>query len=68
MIIFFLKNIEIITNWIDLSPSMTCVMHYIKFNNFFTNYFFFNYMIKIYAHKIEHQYKNRHLFEIVITL
>jgi hypothetical protein len=25
-------------------------------------------MIKIYAHKIEHQYKNRHLFEIVITL
>jgi hypothetical protein len=29
---------------------------------------FFNYMIKIYAYKIEHQPKNRHLFEIVITL
>jgi hypothetical protein len=25
-------------------------------------------MIKIYAHKIEHQSKNKHLFEIVITL
>jgi hypothetical protein len=25
-------------------------------------------MIKIYAHKIKHQPKNRHLFEIVITL
>ena len=29
-----------ITDWIDPNPPMTCVMDYIKFNNFFTNYFF----------------------------
>ena len=40
MSIFFKKNIEMITDWIDPSPPMTCVMDYIKFNNFFTNYFF----------------------------
>ena len=28
--------------------------------------FLFNYMIKIYAHKIDHQPKNRHLFETII--
>jgi hypothetical protein len=36
-------------------------MNSIEFNNFF-----FNYIIKIDAHKIEHQSKNRHLFEIII--
>jgi len=29
---------------------------------------FFNYIIKIYGHKIEHQPKNKNLFETVITL
>jgi hypothetical protein len=29
-------------------------------------YFFFNYMIKINTHKIEHQPKNKHLFETII--
>jgi hypothetical protein len=28
--------------------------------------FFFNYIIKIDAHKIEHQLKNRHSFETII--
>jgi hypothetical protein len=42
-------------------------MDYIKFNNFFINYFF-NYIIKIYANKIEYQSKNRHLFETMIIL
>ena len=36
-------------------------MNSIEFNNFF-----FNYMIKIDAHKIKHQSKNRHLFETII--
>jgi hypothetical protein len=61
------KIIETITYWIDYSPLATRVMDYIKFNNFFIN-FFFNYMIKIYAHKIKYQSKNRYLFETVITL
>jgi hypothetical protein len=38
-------------DWIDLIFPTTHVMNYIKFNNFF------NYIIKIYAHKIEYQPK-----------
>jgi hypothetical protein len=30
--------------------------------------YLFNYIIKIYGNKIEHQLKNKNLFEIVITL
>jgi hypothetical protein len=40
-------------------------MDSIGFNKFFI-FFLFNYMIKTNAHKIEHQPKNRHLFEIII--
>jgi hypothetical protein len=45
------------TDWIDLDPSAPQVMDYIRFNNFFL----FNYIIKINAHKIKYQPKNRHL-------
>jgi hypothetical protein len=51
--IIFLKNIIVImTHWIDFNPPTTYVINSIDFNNFFINYFF-NYMIKIYVHKIE---------------
>ena len=39
----------------------------IEFNNFFIRYFF-NCMIKIYGHEIQHQPKNKNLFETMITL
>jgi hypothetical protein len=52
------------TYWIDI-PLATWVMDFIEFNNFLY-IFLFNYMIKIYAHKIKHQLKNRHLFKIII--
>ena len=44
---------------------VTRVMDFIGFNNFFI-ILLFNYMIKINAHKIEYQPKNRHLFETII--
>jgi hypothetical protein len=47
---------------------VTRVMDSIEFNNFFYKLFLFNYMIKIYTHKIEHQSKNRQLFKTMITL
>jgi hypothetical protein len=43
-------------------------MNSIGFNNFFYKLFLFNYMIKIDAHKIEHQPKNRYLFETIIPI
>jgi hypothetical protein len=43
------------TDWIDLSPLMTRVMDYIKFNIFYE--LFYNFIIKIYAHKIKLQSK-----------
>jgi hypothetical protein len=43
-------------------------MDFFGFNNFYYKLFLLNYMIKINAHKIEHQPKNKHLFAIVITL
>jgi hypothetical protein len=44
-------------------------MDSIGFNNlFFYKIIFFNYMIKIYDHKIEHQPENKNLVETVITL
>ena len=42
-------------------------MDSIEFNNFFCN-LYFNYMINIYNRKIEHQPKNKNLFETMITL
>ena len=52
-------------NWIDLSPPATRVMNSIGFNNFF---YLINYMIKIYANKMEHQPQNRYLFETIIPI
>ena len=46
-------------------PLTTQVMDSIESNNFFY-IFLFNSMIKINAHKIEHQYKNKHLFKTII--
>jgi hypothetical protein len=43
-------------------------MNFIEFNNLFFIKYFFNYIIKIYDHKIQHQPKNKSLFETVITL
>ena len=43
-------------------------MNFIEFNNLFFIKYFFNYIIKIYSHKIQHQPKNKSLFEMVITL
>jgi hypothetical protein len=43
-------------------------MNSIEFNNLFFIKYFFNYIIKIYSHKIQHQPKNKSLFETVITL
>jgi hypothetical protein len=43
-------------------------MNSIEFNNLFFIKYFFNYIIKIYDHKIQHQPKNKSLFETVITL
>jgi hypothetical protein len=37
-------------DWIDSGPRVTRFMNSIEFNNFFL----FNYMIKINAHKIKH--------------
>jgi hypothetical protein len=34
-------------------------MNYIEFNNLFFIKYFFNYMIKIYSNKIEHQLTNK---------
>jgi hypothetical protein len=67
MITFSTKTIETITYCIDLSPPANRVMDSIGF----TNLFFIkkiNYMIKIYGNKIEHQLKNKKLFETMITL
>ena len=56
MTTFFKKKIiETMTDWIDLSPLMTRVMDYIKFNIFYE--LFYNFIIKIYAHKIKLQSK-----------
>ena len=68
MINFFTKTIETITNQINLSSQANHVMDSIKFNNLFFIKYFFNYMIKIYGHKIEHQPKIKYLFETIITL
>jgi len=46
---------------------MTRVIDSIEFNIFY-KIFLFNYIIKIDAHKIEHQPKNNHLFETIKTL
>jgi hypothetical protein len=56
------------TDWIDLGPPATRVMNSIGFDDFFYKLFLFNYMIKIDAYKIEHQSKNRYLFEIIIII
>jgi hypothetical protein len=44
-------------------------MSWISLNSitFFINYFF-NYIVKIYDHKIEYQPKNYNLFETIITI
>jgi len=69
MITFLTKTIETMIYWMNLSPLTNRVMDSIELNNlFFIKYFFFNYMIKIYGNKIEHQPKNKNLFETVITL
>jgi hypothetical protein len=47
--------------WIHHHLFVTRIMNLIKFNNFFYKLFLFNYIIKIYAHKIKHQPKNKHL-------
>ena len=44
------------TNWIDLNSPSTRVIDFIEFNNFFINYFF-NYIVKIYDHKIKYHLK-----------
>jgi hypothetical protein len=59
---------EPMTYWINFNPSTNCVMKSIEFTNFFFIKYFFNYKIKIYGNKIEHQPKNKNLFEIVTTL
>jgi hypothetical protein len=43
-------------------------MNSIEFTNLFFIKYFFNYMIKIYRNKIDHQTKNKNLFETMITL
>ena len=52
----------------NLSPPTNRVMDSIELNNLFFIKYFFNYMIKIYGNRIEHQLKNKNLFETVITL
>lgn len=66
MIIFFEKKIEIMIDQIDSSLLAIRVMNFIEFNNGFL--IFFKYIIKIYSHKIWNKSKNKHLFEIIITL
>jgi len=51
------------TDWINPPPIQ--IMDSIGFNNFFI-FFYYNYMIKTYAHKIERLSKNRHLLETII--
>jgi len=65
MIIFL--NIETMTNLIDFSPLAIRVIDSIGLIIFFYKLFLFNHIIKIDTHKIKHQPKNRHLFEIMIT-
>jgi len=55
------------TNWIDLAPSPLRPGSWTLLGLInFCIIFLFNYMIKIDTHKIEHQPKNRHLFETII--
>jgi hypothetical protein len=67
MITFLTKNIETMTYCIHFSPLVNCVMDSIEFTSLFFIKYFFNYMIKIYGNKIEHQPKNKNLFETIIT-
>jgi hypothetical protein len=53
------------TDWIDLATPWLGWWTLLDLINFFI-IFLFNYMIKINAHKIEYQPKNRHLFETII--
>ena len=68
MIISLTKIIETVTYYIGFSPQANRVTDSIEFNNlFFIKYFFFNYVIKIYGHKMKYQSKNKNIFKIMIT-
>ena len=49
------------------SPT-TRVMDFIEFKNIFIKKKLFDYMIKIDAHKIEYQPKNKNLFDTIISI
>ena len=51
---------------IDLTPSRPGPWTLLGLINFLYIIVLYNYMIKINAHKIKHQPKNRHLFETII--
>jgi hypothetical protein len=63
---FFKKNYWN-NNILDRSQFSTVTKQTVLSLIIFFYKFFFNYIIKIYSYKIEHQSKNKNLFETMIT-